>query len=166
MHMPVHLPVHMNHALPRATGHMLNDAARHMPIRMRIHMHIRRWVVVLRDLAAIVGQLSLRPPPTAGLMSLMGLQATQELKQASTAAFIGALVGVICFGPVLSVLVFTAKHRFLAATCRAGLPSTKEFMTVLLMRGAEEEEGNELHSRLGRRLREERDNRRGDESLL
>jgi len=116
------------------------------------------WVVVLRDFAAISGQLALiGPPDTFDVMSLMGLQSKAKLEERSFAAFVGALVGIVIAGPIASVVVIWAKHRFLRAYSRVGQPSTKGLLLDLLVRGADEEEGNEMFSKLGRRTKEGRE---------
>jgi hypothetical protein len=116
------------------------------------------WVVVLRDLAAVSGQLAM--PKTTGLMAFLGFEDAATVERATTSAFWTALVGVTCFGPLLSVLVIWAKQRFLVAYGGVGLPSTRRFLLDLLVRGAEEEEGSDLTTQLGQRHRIQREQHR------
>lgn len=80
------------------------------------------WVVFLRDCAGASGQSVLRVymastvGASATTMGLVDAERAQKvLHQTDEWAFAGALGGVLLFGPLLSVVVLTAKHRVLAA---------------------------------------------------
>jgi hypothetical protein len=81
------------------------------------------WVVVLRDLAAISGQTKLQPHGFDSALSFLGFESVQKVKEAEESSFVRALVGVIVFGPVLTVLLIWAKGialRAYTATSDAG----------------------------------------------
>jgi len=124
------------------------------------------WVVVLRDFAAVSGQLVISAPPDSfDVLGLVGLESRAQQRERSGAAFFGALGGIVIAGPVATVAVIWAKHRFLTAFTKAGQPSTKGLLLDLLVRGADEEEGNEMFTRLGRRTKEGRERVRQDAEL-
>ena len=81
------------------------------------------WIVVLRDLLALSGQVAVSDTRMSALgrvASFFGLEREKDVRDAETMSFVRALAGVLLFGPVLSVLVVWAKGAALRAYGRAG----------------------------------------------
>ena len=74
------------------------------------------WVVFFRDLAAVTGSTSLKVWYKAAVMNgdlLEDLSAHQLASRTDYTSFLGALGGVLLFGPVLSIAVLYAKSALL-----------------------------------------------------
>ena len=81
------------------------------------------WVVLLRDLAAVSGQARIRPVSgdyLGGVAHLLGFDTVQNVRAAEYNAFARSLLGVIVFGPVLTVLTIYLKGVALRVYGRAG----------------------------------------------
>ena len=118
------------------------------------------WVVVLQDLAAISDQLMISAPSSLNVPGLSEHESTSKQPEISMSAFLGTLGGVVLAGPLTTLLVIWTKHRLLRAYTRLGQHSSRALLLDLLVRGADEEEGHEMHTRLGRRAKEARERTR------
>ena len=87
-------------------------------------------------------------------------ESTSKQPEISMSAFLGTLGGVVLAGPLTTLLVIWTKHRLLRAYTRLGQHSSRALLLDLLVRGADEEEGHEMHTRLGRRAKEARERTR------
>ena len=118
------------------------------------------WVVVLQDLAAISDQLMISAPSFLNVPGLSEHESTSKQPEISMTTFLGTLGGVVLAGPLTTLLVIWTKHRLLRAYTRLGQHSSRALLLDLLVRGADEEEGHEMHTRLGRRAKEARERTR------
>eukprot|EP00900_Chrysochromulina_parva_P002126 jgi/Chrpa1/11914/Chrysochromulina_OHIO_Genome00021225-RA len=123
------------------------------------------WVVVFQDLAAISDQLVISAPPSSvnapGLSEHESTSKQTEISlEISMSAFLGTLGGVVLAGALTTLLVIWTKHQLLRAYTSLGRNPTRALLLDLLVRGADEEEGHEMHTRLGRRAKEGRERTR------
>jgi hypothetical protein len=86
------------------------------------------WVVTLRDLAAISGQVAVSRPDSMvdSVASVFGLQSAEAVRHAETMSFVRALAGVFLLGPVLSVVVVQLKGAALRAYGDVGGTGVKQ----------------------------------------
>lgn len=96
------------------------------------------WVVVLRDVAAVSGQVAISRPDSmvSSIAHAFGLESAEAVRRSETRAFLRALVGVLFFGPVLSVVVVYAKGVALRAYGRVGGRDVKEMLLALMTQAA------------------------------
>lgn len=120
------------------------------------------WVVVLRDVAALLGQAELRPQGIAGgVAHLLGLESVETVRHAAFMAWLRSFGIMLFFGPVLSGVVIWGKHVALRAYGRAGGVKARQRLLGLLAKAHSEDK--ELATRLGEKislLRADRDSRK------
>lgn len=125
------------------------------------------WVVLLRDLAAVSGQARIRPVSgdyLGGVAHLLGFDTVQNVRAAEYNAFARSLLGVIVFGPVLTVLTIYLKGVALRVYGRAG--GTRSLIALGKLYAKARDEDAEIETRYAPKARALRRSGSSSTSLL